>query len=436
MMGGMRFLLLGWGSRGDVEPFIALGLGLRAAGHDVAIAAGADYAAWIESHGLVCEPFGVDMQEAMRTPLGREWLGASSRRPLDELRTMSRVVEQFAPVLVEDLLRIVRPDDVVVSSSLTFDAMLALSRARGCRHVTALFAPGLPTADAAASLAPVRADRDSPLNVASGFAAVAVMHRVMRPVGDLLRRRLGLPRESFWSYGRHGMRVPVLIAASPLVVPPPPDWGPRVRVTGYWQLPAPDAAAVAGVVPPHVRDFLAAGAPPVYLGFGSMTSPDPAATAEVLFAAARRTGLRAIVHRGVDRLGQAGVPADLADAVLLVDTVPHAWLLPRCSAVVTHGGAGSTAAGLRAGVPSMAVPHIGDQPYWGRRLHELGVGPAPIRRARLTPDALAAALTSMTTDPAMRERARRLGAALAREDGVGRAVELLDAHVARTAAAS
>lgn len=428
----MRFLLLGWGSRGDVEPFIALGRGLRAAGHDVAIAAGRDYAAWIEGHGLVCDPFSVDMQESMRSPLGREWLGAPSGRPLDELRTMSRVVEQFAPVLVEDLLRMVRPDDVVVSSSLTFDSMLALSRARGCRHVTALFTTGLPTRSAAASLAPLRADRDSPLNVVSGYAAIAVMHRVMRAAGDRLRRRLGQPPQSFWAYGREGARVPVLVAASPLVVPPPPDWGPRVRVTGYWQLPAPDETAAARAVPPTVPGYLAAGEPPVYLGFGSMTSPDPAATAELLFAAVGRTGLRAIVHRGVDRLGEAGVPADLADRVLLVDSVPHAWLLPRCAAVVTHGGAGSTAAGLRAGVPSMAVPHIGDQPYWGRRLHELGVGPAPIRRARVTPDALATALTSMTTDPAMRERARRFGAALAAEDGVGRAVELLGTYVART----
>lgn len=427
----MRFLLLGWGSRGDVEPFVALGLGLRAAGHDVAIAAGRDYAGWIESFGLTCEPFDVDMQEAMRSAMGRRWLGAAG--PVAELRAMSVAVRDFAQVATDGLLRMVRPDDVVVSSALTFDAMLAIARVRGCRHVTALFAAGLPTRSAAASLAPVATSRDTIANLIAGFVAIAGMHRVMAPAGRLVRQRLGEPRETLWHYGRQGMAVPVLLAASPIVVPPPPDWGPRVRVCGYWPLPAPEAAQIAELVPPQVHDFLQAGPRPVYLGFGSMTSADPAATTALLLQAVRRAGVRAIIHRGVDGLGADGVPPDLADRVLFVGSVPHAWLLPRCAAAVVHGGAGSTAAGLRAGIPTMAVPHIGDQSYWGRRLHEVGVGPAPIHRSRLTAPALAAAVTTLTTDRSMAARAAEIAAALAREDGVADAVTLLENHVAHTA---
>lgn len=426
----MRFLLLGWGSRGDVEPFVALGRGLRAAGHDVALAAGRDYAPWVESHGLTPEPFGVDMQEAMRSPLGRRWLGNANTTA--ELRAMSQAVRSFTPVLADDLLRIVRPDDVVVSSSLTFDSMLAISQARGCRHVTALFTPGIPTRSPAASLAPVRSGSDSALNVASGYLALAVLHRVLRPAGAQVRERLGLSGQSFWAYGEQGRHVPVLMAVSPTVLPAPPDWGPRVRVTGYWALPAPTPEQAGAAVPPEIRAFLDAGEPPVYLGFGSMTSPNPRATTELLFEAVRRSGLRAIIHRGVDRLGMHGVPDDLATRMLLTDSVPHAWLLPRCVAVVTHGGSGSAGAGLRAGVPSMAVPHMGDQPYWGRRLHDLGVGPAPIRRADLTAANLADALTTLTTSPGMAHRAVVVATRLAREDGVGTAVELLGNYLANS----
>lgn len=437
----MRILLLGWGSRGDVEPFVALGRGLRAAGHRVAVAAGADFADWIEGHGLECEPFSVDMEQSMRTPLGRRWLGASTGSQRDELRTMAQVVRAFAPILATDLLRMVRPDDLVVSSSLTFDSMLAIARARGCQHVTALFTPGIPTRSGAASLLPVRADGDSRLNVASGYAALAAMHRVMGPAGRIVRDRLDLPHESFWRYGEQGRRVPVLIPVSPIVLPPPPDWGPRVRVTGYWNLPAPRGADLEAQVPAQVRAFLEAGEAPVYLGFGSMTSADPRATADLIFEAVKRTGVRAVVSRGVDRLGDAGVPDELRRRVLLVDSVPHAWLLPRCAAVVTHGGSGSTGAGLRAGVPSMAVPHIGDQPYWGRRLHELGVGPAPIKRADLSAENLAAALNAMTGDDAMSSgtssamsaAAVDIATRLAREDGVATAVDLLGNYLAGTA---
>lgn len=429
----MRWLLLGWGSRGDVEPFVALGRELRAAGHDVAIAAGRDYRPWIESHGLTCEPFSVDMQEAMRTTLGRTWLGAATGRSRDELRAMSGVVHGFAPILAADLLRMVRPDDIVVSSSLTFDPMLAIARDRGCRHVTALFTPGIPTRSGAASFAPLLPAADSPLNLASGYLALAVMHRVMRPAGGLVRYRLGQHDESFLRYGRQARHVPVLVAVSPTVLPPPTDWEPRVRVTGYWNLPAPRGEALTQAVPAAVRAFLDAGEAPVYIGFGSMTSADPAATGDLIFEAVRRSGLRAVVHRGVDRLGQRGVPDDLAGQALLVDNLPHAWLLPRCAGIVTHGGSGSTGAGLRAGVPSMAVPHIGDQPYWGRRLHDLGVGPAPIKRADLTAEKLAHALTTMTTSPGMSQHAVRIATRLAGEDGVGTAVELLGNYAASAA---
>lgn len=429
----MRVLLLGWGSRGDVEPFVALGLGLKSAGYDVAVAAGRDFAPWIESFGLTCEAFSIDIQEAMRSEAGRAWIGGTSHSPREEMRAMRGVVDSFGHIIVDDLLRMVRPDDLVISSTLTFDTMLAIARARGCRHVTAHFAAGLPTRSGSATLAPVRREGDSLLNLASGYLAVAMVHKVLQNPGRLIRERLGLGPQSFVSYVREGTRVPVLVAASPEVVGAT-DRTPRVRVTGYWALPTPDPAVLETQVPADLRAFLDAGEPPVYLGFGSATSTDPRATRDLMLDAARRFGGRVLLNLGFDSSGDSGapiVPEDLRERVFVVGSVPHAWLLPRCAAVVTHGGAGSTAAGLRAGVPSMAVPHMADQPYWGRRLHELGVGPAPIRRCDLTSENLAHALCTMTEDPVMEARARALGARLASEDGVATAVGLINDHLAR-----
>jgi UDP:flavonoid glycosyltransferase YjiC (YdhE family) len=206
----------------------------------------------------------------------------------------------------------------------------------------------------------------------------------------------------------------VLYGYSPHVIPPPPDWGADTHVTGYWFLDPPSG----WTPPPALHEFLAAGPPPVYVGFGSMSSRNPQATAKLVLDALGAAGQRAVLLAGWSGLR----PADLPDSVLMVDSVPFAWLFPRMAAVVHHGGAGTTAAGLRAGVPSIVVPFFGDQPYWGRRVAELGVGPAPIPRKRLTVEVLAGAIDRAVTDPVLRRRAAELGVRIRVEDGVARAV--------------
>ncbi len=212
--------------------------------------------------------------------------------------------------------------------------------------------------------------------------------------------------------------TPVLYGISPSVIHPPADWdAARVHVTGYWLMGPPD-----GWMPPEeLAHFLAAGAPPVYVGFGSMSSRDPSATAATVLEAIRLAGQRAIIHRG-----WGGMHAeDLPNTVFIVDSVPHAWLFPRMAALVHHGGAGTTAAGLASGVPSIVVPFHGDQPFWGERVAMLGAGPKPIPRKRLTGEALARAIDTAASDQAMRARAADIGAQIRAEDGIGRAVALV-----------
>jgi UDP:flavonoid glycosyltransferase YjiC (YdhE family) len=216
-------------------------------------------------------------------------------------------------------------------------------------------------------------------------------------------------------------KSPVLYGYSPAVIPRPPDWGEDVHVTGYWFLDAVDDWTPA----PELVAFLEGDPPPIYVGFGSMSSRNPEETANIVFQALAQSGQRAVVLSGWGGLQPERIP----DSVFMVESVPFSWLFPRMAAVVHHGGAGTTAAGLRAGVPSLVVPFFGDQPYWGQRVADLGAGPKPIPRKRLTADRLAEAISQAVTDEAICQRAAELGARIRAEDGIARAVAIIEQQV-------
>ena len=172
----------------------------------------------------------------------------------------------------------------------------------------------------------------------------------------------------------------------------------------------------------NLVNFLQSGPPPVYIGFGSMTNSKPEEVADMLLQALARTGLRGVLYEGWGGLKKEQLP----DTVFMTGSVPHTWLFPRMAAVIHHGGVGTTAAGLAAGVPSIITPFFADQPFWGQRVHQLGVGTKPIPRKRLTVDSLAQALDSVLSDEEMRKRAALLGERIRAENGVAQAVAIIE----------
>jgi sterol 3beta-glucosyltransferase len=230
------------------------------------------------------------------------------------------------------------------------------------------------------------------------------------------RTEPALPPLSGWPFSAvRSMRPLLLFAFSRHVVLPPADWAGIAEVTGYWPLGPRE-----GWKPPaDLERFLDASPPPVYIGLGSGGEAAGAAWISNVRAALEETGLRGVLDPGSSRVG----PDGLSETMFVVRAIPHTWLFPRVAAVVHHGGAGTTGASLAAGKATVVVPTTSDQPFWGRRVHALGVGPRPIPIRRLTAGNLAQAISVATSDSAMRSRADALGERIRAEDGVGVAVD-------------
>ena len=349
--------------------------------------------------------------EEMRALLAKSNFLAITRRTAQEAK---RAMEHWA----KDGLAACRGVELIVAGIGGLFIGLALAEKLDVPFMQAYLVPFTPTGEFPGVLLPVALPR-----LGGGFNRLS--HRLVRQVmwqgsraADNVARQqvLDLPAAPLTGpFGSARLRqLPVLYGFSPAVVPRPADWDANIHVTGYWFLDS----AVGWTPPPALAEFLDDGPPPVYVGFGSMASRQPEETADLVLRALAETGQRAVML-----LGWAGLRADrLPASVIMVESVPHAWLFPRVAAVVHHGGAGTTAAGLRAGAPSVLIPFFGDQAFWAARVQALGVGPTPISRRELTAARLATAIHQAVTDEALRRRAADLGATIRAEDGVGRAV--------------
>ncbi|MCA9922892.1 MAG: glycosyltransferase family 1 protein [Anaerolineales bacterium] len=418
----MNITIFTIGSRGDVQPYVALGRRLQSAGHRVAIATYAYYRDFIEAYGLAIRPFPGNPQELMSSSIAREWV-SSQKNPVRFIRSFIELTKtQLEPMFS-------------VGTGICADADLILYSDLGLvgQHMAEYFdTPSIQT-----HLQPFGLTREFPAvgsppwlrlggtyNRFSHLLTDQVMWQPFRShVNEWRQAQLRLPPAPFFGPYRQlkKKQQPVFSAFSPTVVPKPADWASWHHVTGYWFLPPPP-----GWTPPQdLVDFIQAGPPPVYIGFGSMYDGNPHALTQMVLSAVQRAGVRVVLSSGWGGFAAA----DLPENAFVLSSIPHEWLFPNMAAVVHHGGAGTTAAGLRAGVPNIVVPYFADQYFWGKRVHRLGVGPKPIARQRLNEDRLTAVLQQATQSATMKQQAADIGRRIRAEDGTGVALSLIERYM-------
>jgi sterol 3beta-glucosyltransferase len=401
----MKIIFPTIGTRGDVQPYIALALGLAKAGHTITLATHPCMRGLVESYGVDFAPIGPDIDigdEAARIRANApHWIVGFMR----VMKFSFAMLEQAHPGLLEHCRSV---DLVIVSHS-----------AAGRMEADKL---GLPTVSVTliSEAIPVKDPKDSFLKRAlMGLAGAGMGLLMTRPI-DQIRKRAGLP-----PMGPTGITSETLnlIPLSPQICPPNPLWEPRHRLTGYWFAPAP----ATWTPPDDLAAFLAAGEPPVVVNLGAMAlgGEDALETAQIALEAVSQARVRAIVQGWDEAMKQF----PLSPNVFHAGSVPHDWLLPQASGLVHHGGFGTTASGFRAGIPMLVIPHIIDQFIWGAKVDQLGVGPQPISRPKLKVENMAAALRAMQS-PDMRRKAADLGAAIRAEpDGVTEAMQLIEQHI-------
>ena len=399
----MRILIPTIGSRGDVQPFIALAQGLARAGHAVTLATHPAMQSLAQSHGVAFRPIGPDLDLARTFAAIRQ----NSRSAVAGLVRAMRFSLDMLEQCHGDVLALCREADLAVISAQSA-AGKNEADLLGLPYLSATLMPwAIPWEDPQRPLW-----RRMAYGLIDGFAALLTTGPLNR-----IRKRQGLPpvgKEGFTSLRLN------LVPVSPAVYEPNPRWEARHRMVGYWFADEP-----AGWQPPaDLIAFLEAGEPPVLVSLGAMSvgNGDGQEVAGLFLDALQQAGVRAIVQGWETAMSTMALPPTVHAA----GSLPHGWLLPRCAAIVHHGGFGTTAAGLRAGLPALVIPHMADQFYWARIVHDLGAGPPPVRRARLTAAALVLSLQELVQDDQLRERASSLGQQIRAEDGVGNAVRQIE----------
>ena len=421
----MRLTVLAVGSQGDVQPYAALARGLARAGFIVRLASHETFREMARRTGLDFAPIAGNPMDIVQGPEGQAWLNST-----DSYMTFLGRARKMAQGLIGDLSR----DALKAaegSDALIFSLPLSIS---GYTVARALRIPGIP-----AALYPLHPTRTFPsimapelslgagMNWLSGAAVMQLYWQLSRSLIGRWHRGLDIGRMPLFSplAKLEKTGLPFLYGYSSAVIPRPAKW-PRTRaVCGYWFMGGteewkPDKA---------LQDFLEAGPPPIYVGFGSMTSGDPGRMTQIILEALRRTGQRAILSTG-----WGGFHAeDMPKFVMPIGFVSHPWLFPRVSMAIHHGGAGTTAAVLQAGAPSIIIPFFADQFFWGKRVRDLGVGAGPIPRRVLTADSLEAAIRAILDDEGVTTRARNIAKAIKAEDGISAAVAAVKDYLCSTA---
>ena len=405
------------GTQGDIRPCVALGVGLQRAGYPVRIVTSDNFENMVRAAGLDFFPLTANFQTLL-----------DSNREITEqglnMAAMARISRSFYSEWATHWARegVAAAEGAGLLIGVANSTLLAkaVAEARGIPFVAAQLQPLTPSRFMPPLVLSGAGKLPQALNLPLYNVLRMLVWHVMKPaINDLVRPQLGLPRYPWYGPYFHSRQQRVLYGFSRHVVPRPADWPDSAQITGYWFLDEPHWRPSQAL-----RDFLDAGPKPIYVGFGSMVSAQAEQFTASVLDAIGRSGQRAVLATGWG--GLAGEEGAQNERIFITRCAPHDWLFPRMAAAIHHGGAGTTAAAVRAGIPSVIVPFYGDQPFWARCLQREGVGPPALDRKSLSADALISAI-----DSALQESTRRAAAALGErvraEDGVDAAVSQLQA---------
>ncbi|XP_060174861.1 sterol 3-beta-glucosyltransferase UGT80A2-like [Lycium barbarum] len=412
----MQIVMLIVGTRGDVQPFTAIGKRLQDFGHRVRLATHANFKEFVLTAGLEFYPLGGDPKILAGYMVKNKGFLPSGPSEIPTQRNQLKEI-------IYSLLPACKEPDMDTGVPFRADAIIANPPAYGHAHVAEALQipihifftmPWTPTTEFPHPLSRVKQPAGYRLSYQIVDSLIWLGIRDL--INDVRKKKLKL-RPVTYLNGSQGseLDIPHAYIWSPHLVPKPKDWGPKIDVVGFCFL---DLAT--GYEPPEsLLNWLKVGPKPIYIGFGSLPVQDPQKMTETIVNALEITGQRGIINKGWGGLGDLAEPKDF---VYLLDNCPHDWLFLQCAAVVHHGGAGTTAAGLKAACPTTIVPFFGDQPFWGERVHARGVGPSPIPADQFTRDKLVDAIKFML-DRQVKERAVELAKAMENEDGVTGAVK-------------
>lgn len=422
----MLITLLTAGTRGDTQPYIALGLALQQKGYKIRLAASETFATLVASYGLEFYPLPGDVSAIAKDTKLRGAMEADNPfKVILNFRTMKNYAQSLRQGFQRKYYDACKDADAIVYHPGAAIGYF-IAQAMKVPGILATPFPMTPTKEYPALIFYDSFNWGQTYNLLTHKLFAQILWQMSKSaIEQFWREKFGLLPSNFANpFSRQQQADLTLVACSNHVFPKPQDWLETVHNTGYWFLNQEENWSPSD----EMRQFLQAGTPPVYVGFGSLGNPTKAIqTTELVIDAVTRSGQRGILATGwsgMEKLSRDRIPKH----ILIIESVPHAWLFSKMSAVVHHGGAGTTAAGLRAGVPSVIIPHSNDQFAWGKRVYELGVGAKPIPRKQLTAEKLSTAISSVSNEK-IKARAKILGAKIQQENGVEVAAQLIDDRI-------
>jgi len=411
--------IMAMGTRGDVQPYVALAAGLRRAGHHVRLITSATYASLAHGYDLDVWELPGDVHAAMQTPEMRALMAKGDFLAINA--HSARLIDAAISGWSATAHAACRGGCLVISGMGGLFLAAAVTQSLDIPLLQAHLVPFTPTHDFPAVVLPAHG-MPRFLNHSSHRLFRWMMWQSFKAADARARQQiLGIAPAPWDGPYRFidAQSTPVLYGFSPSIFPKPADWGPQTHIVGDWHL-----ADTAWQAPSELVEFCGGAEPPMFIGFGSMVDPDPDHMGHMVATALAETGIRAVVQ------GEWAAHIPATAPVLRIGSVPHHWLFPRMRAIVHHGGAGTTAAAVRAGVPNLIVSFFGDQPFWGRRMQALGLGPAPLSRRNLRSEQFVAALRQLVQTTEMQQRAHQYGEIVGHEDGVGAAVAIINTYLA------